>query len=65
MPVFRVSDMTCSACVRAVTNAVKDVDAAASVEADLDSKQVRISSAASSAALEAAVREAGFTVEAA
>ena len=64
MPVFRVPDMTCSGCVRAVTNAVRDVDAAASVDADLETKQVRVTSAAAVDALAAAVREAGFTVEA-
>ncbi len=63
MPVFRVPDMTCSGCVRAVTNAVRDVDAAASVDADLETKQVRVTSAAEADALAAAVREAGFTVE--
>ena len=65
MPVFRVPDMTCQGCVRAVTGAVKDVDEAASVDVDLDSKQVRVTSAAPADALAEAMREAGFTVEAA
>jgi copper chaperone len=63
MPVFRVPDMTCSGCVRAVTNAVRDIDAAASVDADLETKQVRVTSSASADALAASVRDAGFTVE--
>ncbi len=64
MPVFRVPDMTCSGCVRAVTNAVREIDAAASVDADLETKQVRVTSAAALEALVESVREAGFTVEA-
>ncbi|MGE0225039.1 MAG: heavy-metal-associated domain-containing protein [Acetobacteraceae bacterium] len=64
MPVFRVPDMTCSGCVRALTGAVKDVDADASVEADLDSKRITVASSAAPDALAAAMREAGFTVDA-
>ena len=64
MPVFRVPDMTCSGCVRAVTSAVQDIDAAASVDADLETKQVRVTSTAAADTVAAAVREAGFTVEA-
>jgi copper chaperone len=64
MPNFRVPDMTCQGCVRAVTGAVKDVDASADVDVDLDSKQVRVTSSATADALAAAMREAGFTVEA-
>jgi len=65
MPVFRVPDMTCQGCVRAVTGAVKDVDEAASVDVDLDSKQVQVTSTVSAEVLATAMREAGFTVEAA
>jgi copper chaperone len=64
MPMFRVPDMTCQGCVRAITGAVKDIDAAADVDVDLDSKQVRVTSAAAPDALAAAMRDAGFTVEA-
>jgi copper chaperone len=63
MPVFRVPDMTCSGCVRAVTGAIHDLDAAARVDADLDTRQVRVTSTATSDALAAAMRDAGFTVE--
>jgi hypothetical protein len=42
---------------------VKDVDAEASVEVDLDSKQVSIASSAASDALATAMRDAGFTVD--
>ena len=64
MHLFRVPDMTCSGCVRAVASAVRDIDAAASFDANLDTKQVRVTSTAATDTLVAAVREAGFTVEA-
>jgi copper chaperone len=60
MLVFLVPDMTCDGCVRAVTNAVKAV-----VSADLTTKRVTIDSSADAPALAEAVRDAGFTVEAA
>lgn len=63
MPNFHVSDMTCSGCVKAITGAVHDLDAAATVDADLDSKLVKIASTASADALAEAMRDAGFTVE--
>ncbi|MBN8871487.1 MAG: heavy-metal-associated domain-containing protein [Rhodospirillales bacterium] len=65
MPAFRVTDMTCEGCVRALTAAVKDVDAGATLQADLQSKQVTVASTATPDALAGAMREAGFTVEAA
>lgn len=64
MTAFKVPDMTCSGCVSAVTKAVRGVDASAVVSADLDSKLVRVDSAAAADALAEAVRAAGFTVEA-
>ena len=65
MTEFQVPDMTCSGCVIAVTRAVQGIDQAAKVAADLDTKRVRIDSSATAAALAEAVRDAGFTVEAA
>lgn len=62
---FKVPDMTCSGCVGAVTRAVQGLDAKAEVSADLDTKLLRIDSGLADAALAEAVREAGFTVEAA
>ena len=62
MPQFRVSDMTCSGCVKAITGAVQDLDAAATVDANLDTKQVAIASTVPAAALAEAMRDAGFTV---
>jgi copper chaperone len=65
MPDFVVSDMTCDACVRAITHAVHSVDPAAGVAVDLAAKRVRVDSAAPSAALAEAMDDAGFTVQAA
>jgi copper chaperone len=65
MPDFVVSDMTCDACVRAITHAVHAVDPAAGVVVDLVAKRVRVDSAASASTLAAAMDDAGFTVEAA
>lgn len=63
MPSFHVADMTCSGCVKAITGAVRDVDAAATVDADLDSKIVRVDSSAAAEVLAEAMRDAGFTVQ--
>jgi copper chaperone len=54
--------MSCSHCVGAITQAVKDVDPAATVSIDLPTHRVRIEPAASNAsALGDAIREAGYT----
>jgi len=63
MTEFLVPDMTCSGCVNAVTRAVRGVDGQATVAADLDTKRVRIDSAATADILAEAVRDAGFTVQ--
>lgn len=60
MPKLSVPDMSCSHCVSAVTKAVKDVDAAAEVAVDLDTKTVTIRSDATAEALAAALSEAGY-----
>ena len=62
MPAFRISDMTCDGCIRALTAAVKDVDAAADLRADLGAGTVQVSSTADTHALAEAMRDAGFTV---
>jgi copper chaperone len=64
MPDFTVPDMTCQGCVRALTGALQDVDAAAVVQADVETKKVHVDSSASIDALAAAIRDAGFTVAA-
>jgi copper chaperone len=63
MSVFRVPDMHCDGCVRSVTGAVHDLDDKATVQADLQTRQVRVETTVSNEAVAAAIREAGFTVE--
>jgi copper chaperone len=62
MPSFLVSDMTCSGCVKAITGAVHDLDAAATVDVNLETKLVEVASSATADALAEAMRDAGFTV---
>ena len=57
---FRVPDMSCGHCVKAVTQAVKSVDPAAEVEVDLASHSVRVDTAAERAPVAAALVEAGY-----
>ena len=45
-----------------MTTAVRDLDAAATLQADLATKLVRIESTAAKAAVAEALRDAGFTV---
>jgi copper chaperone len=51
--------------VASVTKAVKAVDAQASVEVDLASRQVKVQSGAPLEAVKAAIADAGFPVSAA
>ena len=60
---FAIPDMTCQGCVGSVTRAVQALDPAARVAADLAAHIVDIDSAATAAALAAAIAEAGFTVQ--
>lgn len=62
MITFEVQDMTCSHCVRSITEAVKRVDAQAQVEIDLARHRVRVDlTQADAAALGDAIRHAGYT----
>jgi copper chaperone len=60
---FAIPDMTCEGCVGSVTRAVRALDPAARVAADLATHIVRIESLSASEALAAAITEAGFTVQ--
>jgi copper chaperone CopZ len=63
---FKVPDMDCQSCVKSIEDAVRKVDAAAHVAADLETKRVIIGSETAEAhALMAAIETAGFSVEAA
>ncbi|CAB5534887.1 copper resistance protein CopZ [Stutzerimonas stutzeri] len=61
MPVFNVSGMTCS-CERAVTQAIKALDAQAQVKVDLASGTVEVQSSASEQAIRQAISEEGYQV---
>jgi copper chaperone len=63
MQVFNVQGMTCGHCVKAVTRAVQDQDAAATVEIDLAARQVRVQSALAAEQILAAIREEGYQAE--
>lgn len=64
MAVFRVPDMHCDGCVRSLTGAARDIDAQATVQADLQSKLVTVTTTAPAETVAEAFRDAGFTVEA-
>jgi copper chaperone len=59
---YKVSKMSCGHCVRAVTEAVHGVDAAARVDVDLKAGEVVVSSAAAGAAdrIARAIGDAGY-----
>ena len=59
---FNVQGMTCGGCARAVTEAVQQVDPAASVDVDLAGKTVSVESSADSGQVKAAIEEAGYPV---
>ena len=63
MKLFRVTDIHCDACIRSLTAAVRDLDDTASLQADLETKLVRIETTVPDAAVASAMRDAGFTVE--
>ena len=64
MTSFTVSDMSCGGCVKAITEAVRQVAPDATVVTDLETHRVDVTSAASAEVLAAAMRDAGFTPEA-
>jgi len=59
---LHVEGMSCQHCVAAVTNAIREHDAAARVQVDLAAGRVVVESAQSVDALKAAIDEAGYTV---
>lgn len=59
---FNVEGMTCQHCVSAVTNAIRERDAAANVRVDLAAGKVAVESSASVETLKEAIDDAGYTV---
>ena len=63
MQIFSVEGMTCGHCVKAVTQAVQSQDPAASVEADLKAKEVRVASGLSSDQVIGLITEEGYSAK--
>lgn len=63
MQVFNVQGMTCGHCVKAVTRAVQEQDAAAKVEVDLAARQVRVQSELAQEQILMAIRDQGYQAE--
>ena len=61
---FQVQGMTCGHCERAVTQAIQQVDPAATVQIDRASGQVQVQSATPREQLAAAISEEGYAVAA-
>lgn len=57
---FDIAALSCGHCVRAVTEAVHEVDPAARVDVDLARKHVTVQTAAERAKVVAALAEAGY-----
>lgn len=64
MTTFDVKGMTCGHCVRAVTEAVREIDAQASVEVDLAAATVRVESTRPAASIAEAIEQAGYETKA-
>ncbi|BBU43166.1 heavy metal transport/detoxification protein [Pseudomonas putida] len=63
MQVFNVQGMTCGHCVKAVTRAVQEQDAAAKVEIDLAARQVWVQSELAPEQILTAIRDEGYQAE--
>lgn len=64
MQSFKVTGMTCAHCVRAVTDAVRGVDAAADVKVDLAEGRVTVSGGTATAAqVASAIAAEGYASE--
>jgi copper chaperone len=61
---LNIPALSCGHCVKAVTEAAHEVDAKAQVQVDLAAKQVRVQTSAPSAAIVAALVDAGYEPEA-
>ena len=65
---FNIPGMTCGGCARSITKAIQGIDTAATVETDISERRVSVETgadSADSAALIAAIREAGYEAQAA
>jgi copper chaperone len=60
---FDIPAISCGHCVKAVTEAVKQVDPAAQVSVDLESKKVTVQTTRERDAVAAALADAGYPVQ--
>jgi copper chaperone len=64
MLIFHVPDISCQHCVAAITQSVQAADAAAQVQVNTETKEVRVESRAlDEEAVALAIAEAGYTVQ--
>ncbi|GAA0592433.1 heavy-metal-associated domain-containing protein [Craurococcus roseus] len=57
---FKVANMSCGGCARAVTAALRGVDPAARIAVDLERREVAVEGTAGAEGFAGALREAGF-----
>ncbi len=57
---LNVPNMACSSCAKTITNAIKEVDQDAKVEADPRTKRVDIETESSESSIKQALKNAGF-----
>lgn len=55
-----INDMTCSGCVASISRVVKGLDPDAKVDANVETKRVKIDSAVDADAVVAAIANAGY-----
>jgi copper chaperone len=60
MMMFSVPGMTCGHCVATITKAIRTLDAAAEVKADLGSRTVTVETTAPAPAVARALEDAGY-----
>lgn len=61
---LKVNGMSCGGCANSVKRSVQAVDSSATVDVDLPTKTVRVTTSASLEAVRTAVAEAGYSVTA-
>ena len=57
---FTINDMTCGGCVASITRVVKGLDPGATVDANVETKRVRIGTLMDTDAMRAAITAAGY-----
>lgn len=57
---FTINDMTCGGCVASITRVVKGLDPGATVDANVETKRVRIGTLVDTDAMRAAIAAAGY-----